>query len=181
MGTICCLEKVRLPLHQGSSQNDGRKGQTFSKVLKREEVGQIKILEVQEGSFYWWRFKCALELNASLYKNLHSTELQKSKRRLLRNQRGVYFLKSWAAQKPRGSISEIEEAFAFSKAGLLKNHEGRSQKSKRRLRSQKLGCSETTRADLRNQRGTCFLSLVSTCHMHTQLCENYRQSVEDFW
>ncbi|KAM1040770.1 hypothetical protein ACFX2C_030026 [Malus domestica] len=58
-------------------------------------------------------------------------KLQKSKRRLLRNRRGVYFLKSWAAQRPRGSISEIEESCAFSKAGLLKDHEGRSQKSKR--------------------------------------------------
>ncbi|WP_238541516.1 hypothetical protein, partial [Solibacillus isronensis] len=98
------------------------------KVLKREEIRQIKILEVQEGSFYWWRFRRAVELNASLYKNLHSMELQKSKRRLLsqklgcsettradlRNRRGVCFLKSWAAQRPRGPISEIEEAPAFS-------------------------------------------------------------------
>ncbi|KAM2973608.1 hypothetical protein FF2_020139 [Malus domestica] len=59
---------------------------------------------------------------------MHSTELQKSKRRLLsqklgcsettradlRNRRGVCFLKSWAAQRPRGPISEIEEAPAFS-------------------------------------------------------------------
>ncbi|KAM0999913.1 hypothetical protein ACFX2A_006719 [Malus domestica] len=129
-------------------------------------------------------------------------KLQKSKRRLLRNRRGVCFLKSLAAQRPRGSISEIEEAFAFSKAGLLKDHEGRSQKSKRRLvsqklgcskttkadlrnrrglLSQKLGCSETTRADLKNRRGTYFSSLVSTCHTHTQLCGNYGHSVEDFW
>ncbi|KAM2621578.1 hypothetical protein TB2_026313 [Malus domestica] len=107
-------------------------------------------------------------------------ELQKSKRRLLKNRKGVCFLKSWVAQRPRGSISGIEEAFAFSKAGLLKDHEGRSQKSKMRLFSQKLGCSETTRADLRNRRGTCFFSLVSTCHMHTQLCRNYGHSVEDF-
>ncbi|KAM2517574.1 hypothetical protein PS1_032465 [Malus domestica] len=126
MGAICCLEKAWLPLQQGSSQNDRRRGQTFSKVLKREEVGQIKILEVQEGSFYWWRSKCALELNASLYKNLHSTELQKSKRRLPKNQRSVCFLKSWVAQRPRGPISEIEEAFSFSKVGLLKDHEGQS-------------------------------------------------------
>ncbi|KAM2230147.1 hypothetical protein ACFX1S_014594 [Malus domestica] len=136
---------------------------------------------MQEGSFYWWRFKCALELNASLYKNLHSTELQKSKRRLLRNRKGVCFLKSWAAQRPRGPISEIEEAFVFSKTGLLKDHEGRSQKSMRRLHSQKLGCLETTRADLINRSGTYFFSLVSTCHMHTQLCGNYGHSVEDFW
>ncbi|KAM1426039.1 hypothetical protein ACFXTO_018785 [Malus domestica] len=181
MGAICCLEKTWLPLQQGSSQNDDRRGQTFSKVLKREEIEQIKILEVQEWSFYWWRFKCALELNVSLYKNLHSTELQKSKRHLLKNRRGVCFLKSWAAQRPRGPISEIEKAFAFSKAGLLKDHEGRSQKSKRRLLSQKLGWSETMKADLRNRRGTCFFSLVSTCHMHIQLCGNVGHSIEDFW
>ncbi|KAM2032657.1 hypothetical protein TB2_014431 [Malus domestica] len=141
----------------------------------------MKILEVQEWSFYWWRFKCALEFNASLYKNQHSTELQKTKRRLLRNRRGVCFLKSWAAQRPRGSISEIEEAFAFSKAGLLKDPEGRSQKLKRRLLSQKLSCSETTMADFKNRRGTYFFNLVSTCHTHTQLCGNYEHSVEDFW
>ncbi|KAM2230077.1 hypothetical protein ACFX1S_014527 [Malus domestica] len=92
----------------------------------------------------------------------------------------------------RGVCPEIEEAFPFSKAGLLRDHEGRYQKSKRRLLSQKLGCSKTTKADLRNRRGACFLkswaaqrprgpiseieeasaffSLVSTCHMHTQRC-----------
>ncbi|KAM1441107.1 hypothetical protein ACFXTO_009263 [Malus domestica] len=169
MGAICCLEKAWLPLQQGSSQNNGRMGQTFSKVLKREEVGQIKILEVQEGSFYWWRFKCSLELNASLYKNLHSTELQ--------NRRGIY--------------PEIEEAFAFSNARLLRDHEGRSQKLKRRLLSQKLGCkdhegrsqkskrrllsqklgySETTKADLRNRRGTCsFQPCQHLSHAHSAL------------
>ncbi|KAM2749142.1 hypothetical protein EV2_028080 [Malus domestica] len=98
----------------------------------------------------------------------------------------------WSFRNRRGACSEIEEAFAFSKAGLLRDHEGRSQKSKRRLLSQKLGCSKTTKADLRNRKGACFLkswaaqrpqgpiseieeapaffSLVSTCHMHTQLC-----------
>ncbi|KAM1543993.1 hypothetical protein ACFX1Z_013599 [Malus domestica] len=29
------------------------------------------------------------------------------------NQRGARFLKSWAAQRPRGPISEIEEALTF--------------------------------------------------------------------
>ncbi|KAM1735706.1 hypothetical protein ACFX12_014146 [Malus domestica] len=112
---------------------------------------------MQEGSFYWWRFKWALELNTSLYKNPHSMELQKSKRRLLRNRKGVYFLKSWATQRPRGPISGIEEVFAFSKAGLLRDHEGRSQELKRRLLSQKLGCSKTTNVDRRNRSGACFL------------------------
>ncbi|KAM1116632.1 hypothetical protein TB2_007013 [Malus domestica] len=41
--------------------------------------------------------------------------------------------------------------------------------SKRRSLSQKLGCLETTRADLRNRRGTYFSSLVSTCHTHSAL------------
>ncbi|KAM2797552.1 hypothetical protein COP1_002609 [Malus domestica] len=62
-------------------------------------------------------------------------ELQKSKRCLLRNRKG----------------------FAFSKAGLLRDHEGRSQESKRRLLSQRLGCSKTTKIDHRNRRGACFL------------------------
>ncbi|KAM2693428.1 hypothetical protein EV2_007598 [Malus domestica] len=98
----------------------------------------------------------------------------------------------WSFRNRRGVCPEIEEPFAFSKVGLLRDHEGRSQKSKRRLLSQKLGCSKTTNADLRNRRGAYFLkrwaaqrprgsiseieeapaffSLVSTCHMHTQLC-----------
>ncbi|KAM0985797.1 hypothetical protein ACFX2C_013039 [Malus domestica] len=35
-------------------------------------------------------------------------------RRSFRNRRGICFLKSWAAQRPRGPISEIEEAPTFS-------------------------------------------------------------------
>ncbi|KAM1027909.1 hypothetical protein ACFX2A_041614 [Malus domestica] len=57
----------------------------------------------------------------------------------------------------RGACSEIEEGFAFSNVGLLRDHESRSQRSKRRFLSQKLGCSKTTRANLKNRRGTCFL------------------------
>ncbi|KAM1197369.1 hypothetical protein ACFX2G_009055 [Malus domestica] len=120
---------------------------------------------MHEGSFYWWRFKCVLELNTSLYKNPHSMELQKSKRRLLRNRRGACseiekafaFSKAGMLRNRRGACSEIEKAFAFSKAGLLRDHEGRSQESKRRLLSQKLGCSKTTKVDRRNRRGACFL------------------------
>ena len=87
MGAICYLEKTGLPLHQGSNQNDGRRVQTFSKVLKKEEVGQIKILEVQEGSFYKRKFKCALKRTACLYKNQHSTGFQRSKRRAQNSKR----------------------------------------------------------------------------------------------
>ncbi|KAM2929267.1 hypothetical protein COP2_036424 [Malus domestica] len=89
MGVICCLEKAWLPLQQGSSQNDGRRGQTFSKVLKKEEVGQVKIVEVQEGSFYRQKFKCALKHTARLYKNQHSTRFQKSNRRAQKSKRPI--------------------------------------------------------------------------------------------
>ncbi|KAM0959394.1 hypothetical protein TB2_024176 [Malus domestica] len=103
MGAICCLEKAGLPLHQGSSQNDGRRVQIFSKVLKKEAVGQIKILEVQEGSSYKRKFKCSLKRNACLYKNQHSTGFQRSKRR---------------AQNLKRPIQKIEEVLTFSKVGL---------------------------------------------------------------
>ncbi|KAM1873184.1 hypothetical protein ACFX13_007045 [Malus domestica] len=129
---------------------------------------------MQEWSFYWWRFKCALELNTSLYKNSHSMELQKSKRRLLsqklgcsetmradlRNRRGVCFLKSWAAQRPRRSIAEIEKALAFSKAGLLRDHEGRSQKSKRHLLFQPCQHLSHAHSTLRKLRAFCRRFLV---------------------
>ena len=63
MGAICCLVKAELPLHHGSSQNDDRKGQTFSEGVEKEEIGQIKILEVQEGSVYRRELKCVVEQN----------------------------------------------------------------------------------------------------------------------
>ncbi|KAM1168149.1 hypothetical protein EV2_030873 [Malus domestica] len=91
------------------------------------------------------------------------TSIKICTRRSFRNRRGVCFLKSWAAQRPRGPISEIEEVFAFSKAGLLKDHEGRSQKWKRRLLSQKLGCSETTRAEIEEAPAFSALSALITC------------------
>ncbi|KAM1643126.1 hypothetical protein ACFX2K_012965 [Malus domestica] len=108
-------------------------------------------------------------------------ELQKSKRRLLRNRkgvcfqklgcskttradlrnrRGVCFLKSWAAQRPQRSIAEIEEALAFSKAGLLRDHEGRSQKSKRHLLFQPCQHLSHTHSTLRKLRAFCRRFLV---------------------
>ncbi|KAM2797608.1 hypothetical protein COP1_002659 [Malus domestica] len=102
-------------------------------------------------------------------------ELQKSKRRLLRNRkgvcflkswadlrnrRGVCFLKSWAAQRPRRSIAEIEKALAFSKAGLLRDHEGRSQKSKRHLLFQPYQNLSHAHSTLRKLRAFCRRFLV---------------------
>ena len=62
MGAICCLEKAWLSLLQGSSQNDGGRARHFSEVLKKEEIGQVKIVEVQNGSFYRQKFKSALNV-----------------------------------------------------------------------------------------------------------------------
>ncbi|KAM2683570.1 hypothetical protein EV1_045173 [Malus domestica] len=105
------------------------------------------------------------------------TSIKICTRRSFRNRRGVcpeieeafVFSKAGLLRDHEGR-SEIEEAFAFSKAGLLKDHEGQSQKSKRRLLSQKLGCSETTRADLRNRRGTYFFQPCQhLSHAHSAL------------
>ncbi|KAM2425290.1 hypothetical protein ACFX1W_022746 [Malus domestica] len=134
MGAICCLEKVGLPLHQGSSQNDCRRGQTFSELLKKEEVRQVKIVEVQEGSFYKQKFKCALNVLRTSIKISTQWDFRarrgelRNRRGQLKNQRGASFLKSWAclettanllfqicphlshATSALDGISEIEEA-----------------------------------------------------------------------
>ena len=88
-----------------------------------------------------------------------------------------YFLKNRRDTAPRISRARPPTWLLSQKS---KRHRSPNQ-SKRRSLSQKLGCSETTRADLRNRRGTYFSSLGSTCHTHTQLCRNYGHSVEDFW
>ncbi|KAM1295940.1 hypothetical protein ACFX1Q_016625 [Malus domestica] len=108
MGAICCLEKAGLPLHQGSNQNDSRRVQTFSKLLKKEEVEQIKILEVQEGSFYKRKFKCALKRTACLYKNQHSTGFQRSKRRAQNSKRPI--------QKSKRKTQKSDKHLAFPDA-----------------------------------------------------------------
>ncbi|KAM2757260.1 hypothetical protein PS2_019032 [Malus domestica] len=103
MGTICCLEKVGLPLHQGSTQNDGGRARHFSKVLKKEEIGQVNIVEVQNGSFYRQKFKCAL--------NVLHTFIKISTRWDFRDRRGEL-------RNRRGQLKKIKEALAFSKAEL---------------------------------------------------------------
>ncbi|KAM1262757.1 hypothetical protein ACFX2G_028459 [Malus domestica] len=74
----------------------------FSEVLKKEEIGQVKIVEVQNGSFYRQKFKSAL--------NVLHTSIKISTRWDLRDRRGEL--------RNRRSHSVIEEAPAFSKVGL---------------------------------------------------------------
>ncbi|KAM1603260.1 hypothetical protein ACFX1Z_029882 [Malus domestica] len=110
MGAICCLEKTGLPLHQGSSQNDGRRGQTFSEMLKKEEVGQVKIVEMQEGSFYKQKFKCALNVLRTSIKISTRWDFRdrrgelRNRRGQLKNQRGASFLKSWACLETMANL-----------------------------------------------------------------------------
>ncbi|KAM1344941.1 hypothetical protein PS1_034576 [Malus domestica] len=197
MDAICCLEKAGLPLHQGSNQNDGRRVQTFSKVLKKEEVEQIKILEEQEGSFYKRKFKCALKRNACLYKDQHSTGFQRSKRRAQNSKRPIQKSKRQAqkSEKHRAfpnasapvtrklSFAEITGNLSKCQSQISKRHQSFSASSTPVTR--KLSFAEITgnlsKAPIPDiEEAPIFFSLVNTCHMHTQLDENYGQFVEDF-
>ncbi|KAM1636365.1 hypothetical protein PS2_013983 [Malus domestica] len=161
MGAICCLEKKGLPLHQGSSQNDDRRGQTFSKVLKEREIGQIKILEVQEWSFYKRKFKCALKRTVCLYKI--STRRDFSDRRgelriqrgQFKNRRGASFLKSWARLETTGQ-SSFPDLFALVTCNLCTRRS-----------------SEIEEASSEIEEASCFSRHVSTHHTQTQLCGNH--------
>ncbi|KAM2710911.1 hypothetical protein EV2_048432 [Malus domestica] len=197
MGAICCLEKAGLPLHQGSNQNDGRKVRTFSKVLKKEEVEQIKILEVKEGSFHKRKFKCALKRTACLYKKSAldgiseieeaSSEfeeaIKKSKRQARKSEKHLAFPDASAPITRKLSFAEIT-------GNLLKRQ---SQISKRRQSFSSLVSTQHAQTQLCGnheqlveapipdiEEAPVFFSLVNTCHMHTQLDENYGQFVEDF-
>ncbi|KAM1639718.1 hypothetical protein ACFXTN_008963 [Malus domestica] len=162
MGAICYLEKTGLPLHQGSNQNDGRRVQTFSKVLKKEEVGQIKTLEVQEGSFYKRKFKCALKRTAYLYK-------KKSALDWISEIEEVSSEFENADSKIEEASPEIGEASCFSRrvstchtqTQLCGNH------------------GQFVKAPIPDiEEAPVFFSLVSTRHAQTQLCENHGQFVE---
>ncbi|KAM1583784.1 hypothetical protein ACFX10_031352 [Malus domestica] len=83
------------------------KGPDIFKVLKKEEIGQIKILEVQEGSFHKRKFKCALKRTACLYKKISTRWDFKDRRGELRIRRGH--------SKIEEASSEIEEASCFSR------------------------------------------------------------------
>ncbi|KAM2316067.1 hypothetical protein ACFX1S_028888 [Malus domestica] len=111
-------------------------GPDIFKVLKKEEVGRIKILEVQERSFHKRKFKCALKRTACLYKKSAldgiseieeaSSEfeeaIQKSKRRAQKSEKHLAFPDASAPVTRKLSFAEI--------TGNLSNRQ--SQISKRR-------------------------------------------------
>ncbi|KAM1208903.1 hypothetical protein ACFX2J_014505 [Malus domestica] len=139
MGAICCLEKAGLPLHQGSSQNDGRKGQTFFRGVKEKGDRTSQDRRSAKREFLQAEIQVCFERPAYLYKNQHAMGFQRSKRR---------------AQKSKKPIQKSKRHQLSQKLGLLTNHRFQISKS------------------------VSFLSLVSTRHMQTQLCENHGQFVE---
>ncbi|KAM1764440.1 hypothetical protein ACFX11_003692 [Malus domestica] len=74
-----------------------------------------------------------------------------------------------------GSLSK--RRFQISKRHLLFQTCQRLSHAHSALRKSRVVCRS---ADSRYRRGICFSKRVSACHMHTQPCENYGQSVEDF-
>ncbi|KAM1798976.1 hypothetical protein ACFX12_032986 [Malus domestica] len=96
-------------------------GPDIFKVLKKEKVGRIKILEVQEGSFHKRKFKCALKRTACLYKKSPldgiseieeaSSEfeeaIQKSKRQAQKSEKHLAFSDASAPVTRKVSFAEI--------------------------------------------------------------------------
>ncbi|KAM1151845.1 hypothetical protein ACFX19_035122 [Malus domestica] len=97
-------------------------GPDIFKVLKEEENGQIKILEVQEGSFHKRKFKCALKQTACLYKEKSALDgiseieevssefeeaIQKSKRQAQKSEKHLAFPDASAPITRKLSFAEI--------------------------------------------------------------------------
>ncbi|KAM1479741.1 hypothetical protein ACFX2I_026979 [Malus domestica] len=164
-------------------------GPNIFKMLKKEKIGQIKILEVQEGSFHKRKFKCALKRTTCLYKKSALDGISEIEE---------------ASSEFEGANSKIKEVLAFSKAGLAKKKPRaifisrlvrichmqplHSTKLRNRrgillfqthqhplhansaLRKSRVICRNV---DPRYRRGASLFSRVNTCHMHTQLCANH--------
>ncbi|TQD76384.1 hypothetical protein C1H46_038085 [Malus baccata] len=140
----------------------------FSEVVKKEEVGQVKIVEMQR-EFLQAEIQVCFERPAYLYKNQHAMEFKRSKRQF---------------QISKRPTTKIKEALAFSKAELAqKSWAILYSRFVRTRHMQPLHSTELRdrRGKLRNRRGICFSRRVNICHMQSLLCRNYGQSVEDLW
>ncbi|KAM1339792.1 hypothetical protein ACFX2H_038268 [Malus domestica] len=138
-------------------------GPDIFKVLKKEEIGQIKILEVQEGSFHKRKFKYALKRTACLYKKSALDGISKIKE----------------------ASSEFEEAIQKSKRQAQKSEKHLAFPDASAPVTRKLSFAEITgnlskRRSQISKRRQSFSASSNTCHMHTQLCANQGQFVEDF-
>ncbi|KAM1865740.1 hypothetical protein ACFX13_008678 [Malus domestica] len=135
-------------------------GPDIFKVLKEEEIGQIKILEVQEGSFHKRKFKCVLKRTACLYKKLALDEISEASSEF-----------EEAIQKSKRQAQKSEKHLAFPDAS--------APVTQTQLCGNHGQFVEASIPDI--EEAPVFFSLVNTCHMHTQLCANHGQFVEDFW
>ncbi|KAM1282134.1 hypothetical protein ACFX2H_022532 [Malus domestica] len=144
MGAICCLE----------------------------EIGQVKIVEVQNGSSYRQKFKCALNVLHTSIKISTRWDFRgrrgelRNRRSQFKDRRGASFLKSWACSQTTDSRYRRVSAFSASSAPVTR----------------KLSFAKITGSLSKRQfQPSVSFSLVSTCHMQRKLCENHAQSVENFW
>ena len=80
MGAICCLEKAWLSLLQGSSQNDGRKGQTFFRGVKERGDRTSQDRRSAKREFLQAEIQECFERPAYLYKNQHAMGYQLSQK-----------------------------------------------------------------------------------------------------
>ncbi|KAM0990013.1 hypothetical protein ACFX2I_008575 [Malus domestica] len=110
------------------------------KVLKEEEIGQIKILEVQEGSFHKRKFKCVLKRTACLYKKLALDEIseassefeeaiQKSKRQAQKSEKHLAFPDASVPVTRKLSFAEITGKFSNRRSQISKRRQSFSASS----------------------------------------------------
>ncbi|KAM2301714.1 hypothetical protein ACFX1S_032606 [Malus domestica] len=172
-------------------------GPDIFKVLKKEEIGQIKILEVQEGSFHKRKFKCALKRTACLYKKSAldgiseieeaSSEfeeaIQKSKRQAQKSEKHLAFPDASAPVTRKLSFAKITGNSSKHRSQISKRRQSFSTTSSpitRKLSFAEITGNLSKRRSQLSKRRHPFFSRVNTCHMHTQLGKNHGQFVEDF-
>ncbi|KAM1747520.1 hypothetical protein FF1_008580 [Malus domestica] len=115
-------------------------GPNIFKVLKEEEIGQIKILEVQEGSFHKRKFKCVLKRTACLYKKLALDEIseassefeeaiQKSKRQAQKSEKHLAFPDASAPVTRKLSFAKITGNLSKRRSQISKRRQSFSASS----------------------------------------------------
>ncbi|KAM1127592.1 hypothetical protein ACFX2B_037135 [Malus domestica] len=92
---------------QGSSQNDGRKGQKFFRGVKERGDRTSQDRRSAKREFLHAEIQVCFERPAYLYKNQHAMGFQRSKRR---------------AQKSKKPIQKSKRRQLSQKLGLLTNH-----------------------------------------------------------
>ncbi|KAM1559965.1 hypothetical protein ACFX1X_003246 [Malus domestica] len=141
MGAICCLEKAELPLHQGSSQIDGRKGQTFFRGVKERGDRTSQDRRSAKREFLQAKIQKCFERPAYLYK-----------------------------KSARDGISEIEEVSSEIEEAIPKSKIPKSVNCLSLVSTHhtQLSFAKMTGSLSKHRfQPSVSLSLVSTCHMQS--------------